>query len=99
MTPSLPSEPYAALTYDPQLTGQRFAFQKGPHAGKDIKNAPAALVRDPRDDESCVMPRWVSTDVGKACVKRDQGGLFQLAAAKSVSGCPRSSSSQTVKAS
>jgi len=77
--PLLPSDPYATLTYDLQLTGQRFAIQEGQYPREETKNAPAALIRDSQDDESCVMPRWVSADVSESCVKGDQGALFLLA--------------------
>ena len=76
---SLPSDPDATLTYDPQLTGQRFVFQQVQHAGKDLKNAPSALIRNSEDDESCVLPRRVDANVGEAGVERDQGALLQLA--------------------
>jgi len=76
---SLPSDPDATITYNPQLTGQRFAFQQVQHAGKDLKNAPSALIRNTEDNESCVLPRWVDANVGEAGVERDQGALLQLA--------------------
>jgi len=76
---SLASDPDATLTYDPQLTGQRFAFQQVQNARKDLKNTPSALVRNSEDDESCILPRWVDANVGEAGVERDLGALFRLA--------------------